>query len=87
MVDWLCLDLWQTAHHGEAEQSFLPHYKDMREESRVSQIPFKGTVTDPMTWRPPTRFHLFKFPLPNSTKLGTKPLTHGPLGEHCRSKV
>jgi hypothetical protein len=35
----------------------------------------------PKDLKPPTRLHLLKFPLPpNSAKLGTKPLTHGPLG-------
>jgi hypothetical protein len=36
---------------------------------------FKGTL--PMARRSPTRPHLLK--VPNSTKLGTKPLAHWPL--------
>jgi hypothetical protein len=36
----------------------------------------------PITRRPLSKAHLFKVPPPpNSTKPGTKPLTHGPMGD------
>jgi hypothetical protein len=49
-------------------------------------ISFKGIPS--MTRRPPTRAHFLKVPpSPNSTILGTKPLTHLKLWEHSRSKL
>lgn len=54
--------------------------REWKEKEEEATIPFKWGPS--MTWRPPRRTHLIKFPAhPSGASVGTKPLTHGPFGD------
>jgi hypothetical protein len=77
---WAC---GMIAHHSREQNCSLHGWKAIKERGRNDQgpiIPFKGTP--PMTWRPPIRPHLWKYPPPsNSATLRNNSLTHGSLGD------
>lgn len=83
MIHWPCSfgACGKAVHHGGehvVEQSCSPHGWEVKEEEGF-HYPFQGHTPSDLT--SPARPRPLKFPSPpNSAKVWTKPLTHGPLG-------